>query len=159
MVLEVITKIMCLPVHGHVFTRCTLFTQCCWFLKEIYTFWIELHNLGEEIKARPDGALHLSQLQNQLYWGPFTSVSSWVVRLVERTTFRYYLAFLLLTDLVFLFYLSTDLTNSPLNCILNSSKSDQSGFNMMVLYIFILLFIIVFFYFIIILLYYLYSAF
>lgn len=145
MVLEVITKIMCLPVHGHVFTRCTLFTQCCWFLKEIYTFWIELHNLGEGIKARPARALHLSQLQNQLYWGPFTSVSSWVGRLVERTTFRYYLAFLLLTDLVFLFYLSTDLTNSPLNCILNSSKSDQSGFNMMVWFI--------------ILLYYLYSAF
>lgn len=48
MVLEVITEIMCLPAHGHVFTRCTLFTQDCLFLKEICTFWRALHNSGEQ---------------------------------------------------------------------------------------------------------------
>lgn len=53
MVLEVITEIMCLPAHGHVFTRCTLFTQDCLFLKEICTFWRALHNLGEQKLSKP----------------------------------------------------------------------------------------------------------
>lgn len=53
MVLEVITEIMCLPAHGHVFTRCTLFTQDCLFLKEICTFWRALHNWGEQKLSKP----------------------------------------------------------------------------------------------------------
>lgn len=50
----IITEIMCLPAHGHVFTRCTLFIQDCLFLKEICTFWWALHNLGEQQLSKPE---------------------------------------------------------------------------------------------------------